>query len=84
MHLNEVVSHVRSGGDAIDLAIAAKNLGVNFLDQESAILLEPFVTVSNVWNILECLISRGLKTAALACSDVIFHFLQHLFYYHLT
>jgi hypothetical protein len=79
VHLNEIVSQVRTGGDAIDLAIAAKYLGVNYLEQESAVLLEPFVTVLNVWDILEYLISGGLKTAAQACSDVICHFLQLLF-----
>lgn len=70
VHLNEIVSLVNTLDEAIDLAIAAKKLEVNFLDKECAILLEPFVTVSNVWTILDSLISRGLETTAQACSHV--------------
>jgi hypothetical protein len=61
---------VNSAGEAIDLAIAAKTLEVNFLEEKCAILLEPFVTVSNVWTILDNLISRGLKITAQACLNV--------------
>jgi hypothetical protein len=71
VHLNKIVSQVKAPGDAIDLAVAANMLEVNFLDKECAILIEPFVNVSNVWIILESLISRGLETTAQACIDVI-------------
>lgn len=71
VHLNEIVSPVTTVDEVIDLAIAAKKYEVNFLDQKCALLLEPFVTVSNVWNILDCLLYRGLRKTAEACIDVI-------------
>lgn len=71
MHLNEIVSPVTTVDEVIDLAIAAKKYEVNFLDHKCALLLEPFVTVSNVWNILDCLLYRGLRKTAEACIDVI-------------